>query len=212
VKIEKKEQLNHYSHLGGAIAGVAGLGFLIISTWGRWGYFAVSMVFGLAFITLFTFSALYHGFKKQENEINLWRKLDHIAIFIMIAGTYTPLSYIYLHGAWRITMIVIPWGLALLGVFYKLFWLRAPRILSPVIYLGMGWMAIMPLKQLFEAMPLPNFILLAAGGAAYSTGAVIYAIKRPNPVPGVFGFHEIFHGWILTGGILHYVLVSLAVA
>jgi hemolysin III len=209
--INRGERFSHYSHLGGAVAGVAGLGLLVVLTWGRWGYFAVSMIFGLAFITLFTFSALYHAYKKCENEINLWRKLDHIAIFIMIAGTYTPVSYVYLDGGWRLAMFVIPWGLALLGVFFKLFWLRAPRVLSPVLYLGMGWMAIMPLKELFQAMPLFNFILLGAGGVAYSIGALIYGFKRPNPVPGVFGFHEIFHAWILIGAILHYTLIVLAV-
>jgi hemolysin III len=209
--INQGERFSHYSHLGGAVAGVAGLVLLVVITWGRWGYFAVSLVFGLAFITLFTFSALYHAYKKRENEINLWRKLDHIAIFIMIAGTYTPVSYVYLYGGWRVAMFVIPWGLALLGVFFKLFWLRAPRVLSPVLYLGMGWMAIMSFKELFQAMPLFNFILLGAGGVAYSIGALIYAFKRPDPVPGLFGFHEIFHAWILVGAILHYMLIVLAV-
>ena len=169
------------------------------------------MIFGLAFITLFTFSALYHAFKKTENEINLWRKLDHIAIFIMIAGSYTPIAYTYLDDGWRIALLAIPWTLVLLGVFYKVFWLHAPRVLSPILYLGMGWMSLMPLRELFQAMPLHNFVLLAAGGVAYSIGAIIYAIKKPNPMPGVFGFHEIFHIWILAGGLLHYVLVALTV-
>jgi hemolysin III len=210
--INRGERFSHYSHLGGAIAGVAGLGLLVMLTWGHWGYFVVSLVFGGAFITLFTFSALYHALKKQENEINIWRKLDHIAIFIMIAGTYTPVSYVYLDGGWRVAMLVIPWGLAALGVFFKLFWLRAPRVLSPVLYLGMGWMAIMPLKELFQAMPHYNFILLAAGGVAYTIGALIYAFKRPDPMPSVFGFHELFHVWILVGALLHYSLIALAVA
>jgi hemolysin III len=190
---------------------VAGLGLLTALTWGRWDYFAASLVFGFAFIILFTFSALYHAKKKQENGLTLWRKLDHIAIFVMIAGSYTPISYVYLDGGWRVAMIAIPWGLVLLGVFYKLFWLQAPRVLSPIMYLGMGWMALMPLNELYRAMPLNSIILLAAGGISYSIGAVIYAIKRPNPAPGFFGFHEIFHIWILIGAILHFILVALAV-
>jgi hemolysin III len=211
LSINRGEKFSHYSHLGGAVGGIAGLGLLLVPTWGQWDYFTVSLVFGLAFITLFSFSALYHALKKRENEINIWRKLDHIAIFIMIAGTYTPIAYVYLDGSWRVAMIAIPWALTLLGVFYKIFWLNSPRVLSPILYLGMGWMSLMPLRELFQAMPLYNFILLAAGGVAYSIGAVVYAVKRPNPAAGVFGFHEIFHIWILIGAILHYVMIALAV-
>ena len=125
--------------------------------------------------------------------------------------SYTPIAYAYLDDGWRIALLAIPWTLVLLGVFYKVFWLHAPRVLSPILYLGMGWMSLMPLRELFRAMPLHNFVLLAAGGVAYSIGAIIYAIKKPNPRPGVFGFHEIFHIWILAGGLLHYVLVALTV-
>ena len=193
------------------MAAVAGLLVLLAVTWGRWDYMAVMLVYGLAVTTLFSFSAVYHALKKRENEITVWRKLDHIAIFIMIAGSYTPLVYIYLEGGWRWGMIIAPWAIVLLGVFYKLFWLRAPRVLSPILYLGMGWLALIPLKELWISMPPLAFWGVVAGGVAYSIGAVIYALKRPNPVPGVFGFHEIFHVWILIGALVHFVVVFAAV-
>jgi len=160
---------------------------------------------------LFSLSAAYHALKRRDNETTVWRKLDHIAIFIMIAGSYTPLVYIYLDGAWRWAMIGIPWAIVGLGVYYKLFWMQAPRVLSPLLYLGMGWLALVLLGELWQAMPPLAFWGVVAGGVAYSIGAVIYALKRPNPVPGFFGFHDIFHLWIIAGAALHFAVVLSSV-
>lgn len=181
-------------------------------TWEKWDYFAVSLIYSVGAVCLFSASSLYHAFKQKENDINIWRKLDHVAIFIMIAGTYTPIAYIYLDGAWFWSIISVQWACVILGLFFKVFYMRAPRILSPILYLSMGWMAMIPLRILWQEMPGLTFALLAAGGAAYSIGAVIYAIKKPNPFPGVFGFHEIFHIFILAGGVLHFFMVYAAVA
>ncbi len=194
------------------MAACIGLVALTLLTWGRWDLLAVSVVYGLAVIALFAMSATYHALKRRDNEKTVWRKLDHIAIFIMIAGSYTPLVYIYLDGAWRFFMIVIPWAIVLLGIFYKIFWLHAPRVLSPILYLGMGWLAIAPLRELWLSMPHLAFWGVVAGGVSYSIGAVIYALKRPNPIPGVFGFHDIFHVLILIGAALHFAVVAAAVA
>jgi hemolysin III len=183
----------------------------LIITWGRWPFFFVSLIYGIAAVSLFLSSALYHARKKRENEVNIYRKLDHIAIFIMIAGSYTPISYIYLSGAWRWIMIILPWAFVIIGMVLKLVYLKAPRIISPILYLVMGWLAVIPLWLLWQSMPLSVFILLLSGGIAYSVGAVIYAIKRPNPFPGVFGFHDIFHLLILLGAVLHYATVLLAI-
>lgn len=172
---------------------------------------AVSVIYALAVISLFSFSTIYHALKKKENEINVWRKLDHIAIFIMIAGTYTPMAYIYLDGGWRLGMLIATWVFVLAGVFQKIFFLNAPRWLSPVTYLGMGWMAVVPLREFWLSMPSLVFWLIAAGGLAYSIGAVIYGLKKPNPVPGAFGFHEIFHTLILLGWAFHLAAVILAI-
>jgi hemolysin III len=172
----------------------------------------VSLVYGLAVSGLFTFSALYHATKRAENAANVWRKLDHIAIFFMIAGSYTPLCYIYLDGAWRISMILVSWGCVIAGILLKVFFIKAPRILSTGLYLLMGWLAVIPLRELWVNMPRASFFLIVAGGLSYSIGAIIYALKRPNPIPGVFGFHEIFHVMILAGAALHYIPVYTAIA
>ncbi|APV45437.1 hemolysin III [Dehalogenimonas formicexedens] len=207
----RSEAFSCYSHLGGAIAGAAGLVALLVLTWGRWDLLAVVLIYGLAITALFSFSATYHALKRRDGETSIWRKLDHIAIFIMIAGSYTPLVYIYLDGLWRVFMIAIPWAIVAVGVVYKLFWMHAPRILSPILYLGMGWLALAPMRQLWLSMPRLAFWGVVAGGVAYSIGAVIYALKRPNPVPGVFGFHDIFHIWIIIGASLHFAVVVASV-
>jgi hemolysin III len=194
------------------VAGLAGLILLLIKARGHMDLILVSLVYGLAVTALFTFSALYHATKKAENAANVWRKLDHIAIFFMIAGSYTPICYIYLTGVWRWSMILVSWGFVIAGIVLKLFFIKAPRVLSTVLYLLMGWLAVFPLRELWLSMPRTSFFLILGGGIAYSMGAIIYALKRPNPVPGAFGFHEIFHVMILAGALLHYLPVYMAVA
>ena len=207
IRVKKAERFSFYSHLIGTAASIIGLVVLLSITWGQWDYLIVSLVYGVGVICLFSASSLYHNFKQKENDVSIWRKLDHVAIFIMIAGTYTPIAYIYLDGVWFWSIIGIQWACVVLGLFFKLFYLRAPRVISPILYMIMGWMAVIPILILWQEMPRLSFILMAAGGATYSIGAVIYAIKKPDPFPGIFGFHEIFHIFILGGVVLHYFMV-----
>jgi hemolysin III len=212
IKINTPERFSFYSHFAGVLAGLAGLALLLVSAKGHVDLIIVALVYGLAVIGLFSFSALYHATKQTENAANAWRKLDHIAIFFMIAGSYTPLCYIYLSGAWRWSIILVSWGFVIAGILLKVFFIRAPRILSTVLYLLMGWLAVIPLGKLWRGMPHISFFLILAGGIIYSMGALIYAIKRPNPFPNSFGFHGIFHIMILAGAVLHYFPVYFAVA
>ncbi len=152
------------------------------------------------------------GRKTGEDERNPWRRLDHIAIFFMIAGTYTPICYIYLDGWWRWGIIGAQWLLVILGLVFKLVYIHGPRWLTTVIYVLMGWMLLIPLNQLLVTMPLNSLLLLLGGGVAYTLGAVFYAIKKPNPVPGVFGFHEIFHLLVIAGAALHYLVIFYAIS
>jgi hemolysin III len=196
--------------MAGAIIGIIGLLVLAVVTWGKWDYFAACMIYSLAVIDLFVLSTLYHAFKKKENDTGIWRKLDHVAIYVMIAGSYTPVVYIYLDGPWRWGIIGVQWALVAAGILFKFYFIRAPRILSTVTYVLMGWMAVLVIGQLFPQISLLSFWLLLGGGIAYTVGAVIYAFKKPNPVPGLFGFHEIFHWFILLGAVLHFALVFIA--
>jgi hemolysin III len=120
-------------------------------------------------------------------------------IFVFIAASYTPVCLITLRESWGLVILVIVWGLTLAGFFLKLFWIHAPRFLYTSIYLLMGWIIIAAILPLSELLPSQGLLWLALGGVFYSTGAVIYAIKKPDPLPNVFGFHEIFHLFIMAG-------------
>ena len=170
----------------------------------------VTIIYGISNMILFLASSLYHANKQKEDEVSIWRKLDHIAIFIMIAGTYTPIIYVYLTGYWRWSIIIIQWSLVVGGLFFKFFYLNAPRYLYTIIYLLMGWMGIVPIKKFLSTMPGSSLLLLFGGGLSYTIGAIFYIIKKPK-FNIYFGFHEIFHIFILLGAVLHYLLVYEAV-
>jgi len=208
---QKSDLVNFYSHLLGAVASLAGYIVLLCNSSGSLTKIVLSSIYSLCAVFIFTCSAIYHGQKAGEDDLNPWRRLDHIAIFFMIAGTYTPICYIYLDGWWRWGIIGAQWLLVILGLVFKLVYIHGPRWLTTAIYVAMGWMLIIPLNQLLTAMPFNSLWLLLGGGIAYTLGAVFYAIKKPNPVPGVFGFHEIFHLLVITGAVLHYLVIYLAI-
>ncbi|MDD5312864.1 MAG: hemolysin III family protein [Dehalococcoidia bacterium] len=209
--VNKSDAFSFYSHLAGAIAATAGYGILLYCSWGSLPVVIVSSIYSLSTIFLFVSSTVYHGLKTDENTTSKLRKLDHIAIFFMIAGTYTPLCYIYLDGYMRWGIIAAQWLLVILGFWLKIFYVQAPRALTVAIYVLMGWMALIPLKQLVDIMSPHSLVLLVAGGVAYTVGGIVYTVKKPDPRPGVFGFHDIFHLWILLGAVLHYLVVYGAV-
>lgn len=205
--IKTQETFNFYSHLAGVLLSVAGLIFLFRVASTSVPAIITALIYGLSIVFLFSASSLYHAFKKEENEVSFWRRMDRMAIFFMIAGTYTPICYFCLEGPWRWTMIGLQWGLVGFGVFSQIFFPKAPRSLYAVIYLIMGWLAIFPMGQILANMSSPQKVLLFTGGIAFTAGGLIYAIKRPRMVPGIFSFHELFHITVLLGGILHYAMI-----
>jgi hemolysin III len=211
MSIQRQDKFSTYSHLGGAIAAAVGTLALIFVARHSLSLIIISAIYGFSAVFMLLSSTLYHAHKTGENQTNFLRKMDHIAIFFMIAGTFTPLCFIYLEGAMKWGIIGAQWALVVAGFFLKVFYIKAPRRLTTIIYLLMGWMAIIPLKQFLSTMPLTSLILLLLGGIAYSVGAVFYIRKWPNPRPGVFGFHEIFHILILIGVFLHYPMVLRAI-
>ena len=209
--ISRLEIFSFYSHLSGVIFGLFVLILLVFKTWGIWDLLIVCFVYGLSLISLFAASSTYHALKGSETSSMIWRKLDHTAIFILIAGTYTPIAYIYLDGVWPWVIITSQWIIVACGVIFKFYYIHAPRFVSPILYLLMGWMALIPMRVLWRTIPLLSLILLIAGGVSYSIGAIIYALKKPNPKPGFFGFHEIFHIFVLLGAVLHFFVVYLGI-
>ncbi len=208
------ERVNFWTHFGGFLAWIPFTVFLVAKAGTRLDLVAVSLVYGLGVMFLFACSAAYHRFKRAENEKTVWRTLDHFAIFVMIAASYTPILWIWFDEPWRTGTLILQWGVTLIGLVFKIFIHRAPRWVDPVLYLLMGWVAVFAIVPLYQKMPLAVFFDLFWGGVWYSAGAVIYALKRPRLRPGVFGFHELFHVFILGGAITHgsLILRSLKVA
>ncbi len=161
------------------------------------------IVFGLSMAGLYAASATYHSLNVGERAMLWLRKLDHSAIFLLIAGSYTPLAYFGLNGIWREVVLYVIWGIALSGILLKLLTMRLPRWISTLLYVLMGWLALAFIPQLSRNLPHAAIFWLAVGGLLYTAGAVVYATKRWNPRPGVFGFHEIWHLFVLGGTGAH---------
>jgi len=207
IKIPERERISALTHGFTIPVMLIGLIILIVISLGNISTVIVSVIYGLSAIFLFSASFLYHSKKESENDKSFFRKLDHFAIFFLIAGTYTPMSFLYLEGNMRLGILIAQWSLVFLGILFKFFFINAPRVIGTIIYLLMGWMAIIPISKLANTMPHNVFMYLALGGVFYTIGALIYAVKRPNPVPGYLGFHEIFHIFIIGGAISHLLMV-----
>ena len=207
--IRTQESFNVYSHLAGVIAAVVGTAFLVLVACYSISALITALIYGSSMIFLFLASSLYHAFKKGENELSFWRKMDRLAIFCMIAGTATPVCYMYLDGPWRWSMIAIQWGLVGFGLVSQLFFPRAPRGLYVIIYVIMGSIVLIPIKRMLPSMTIVQGVLLFAGGLFFALGGLIYAIKKPRLVPGVFSFHELFHIMVLIGSGLHYAMIYI---
>lgn len=207
-----KDPVSGLTHLVGAILSIAALVLLIIwaalySNEKAWDIVSVS-IFGASLVLLYTFSALYHLCNVSEAASTVLRKFDHIMIFILIAGTYTPICLGPLRGGWGWAIFGIVWGLAVIGTIISAIWIKAPRWLTTGLYLGMGWAVIIatyPLIMTFiDAGMFSSLGWLLAGGLFYTIGAIIYGLKKPNlNIPGV-GFHEIFHIFVMLGSFCHF--------
>ncbi|MDM7830748.1 PAQR family membrane homeostasis protein TrhA [Cellulomonas edaphi] len=167
-------------------------------------------VFGLSAVMLFGTSAIYHRGRWSPRVSAILRRLDHTNIFLIIAGTYTPLAVLLLPAATARTLLIIVWSGALVGLLARVFWLGAPRWVYVPVYVALGWVAVAFLPQFYRAGGAAIMWLVIAGGLAYTLGAVVYGLKRPNPSPRWFGFHEIFHALTVVGFTCHYVAVSTA--
>jgi hemolysin III len=190
------------------IAIVAGI-VLIASAQGAPAKWA-SAVFMVTSMMLFGSSALYHRFDWKPKTRAILKRIDHANILLLIAGTYTPLAVLALPTDKTVILLSIVWGGAILGIFFRIFWLNAPRWLYVALYLALGWAAVMYLFDLFDANAVMMTLVLV-GGLLYTGGAIVYALKRPNPWPGHFGFHEIFHVCTVLAFLCHWT-ASLLIA
>ena len=198
-----REPFNGASHLIGLLLGGAGTVILLRMAQGREQLVALS-IYGATLIMLYGASTLYHTLSLTERQLRALRRLDHIAIYFLIAGTYTPIALITLDSRLGWTLLATVWLIALAGVPFKLFYLDAPVWLSTSTYLLMGYLAMLAMIPLARAVHLGGLMWLLSGGIAYTVGAVIYSRRRPDPFPGVFGHHEIWHVLVLIGSACHF--------
>ena len=194
-----KPLLRGWLHLAAAGAAVVATVGMLLMTYHDLPRFMTLLIFGLSMVVLFAVSSVYHIGSWRGRAATMLRAFDHANIFLLIAGTYTPICAIVLEGPLRIVILAVIWLLAVVGVGSSVLTLRIPRWAMAALYLGMGWIALVPMPSLLRELPWQAVALFAAGGIAYSIGALIYALRRPNPWPRFLGFHEIFHAFTILG-------------
>src|SRR5919107_803165 len=204
MKRRLREPVSGLTHLAGVLLALIALIVLLTRAAGRLDQLVAFGIFGLSLIALYSARALYHLLPVSPAATARLRRLDHMTIFILIAGTYTTVCVLALEGGWRAGLLGLVWTLALCGVALKLLWMESPRWLSVGVYLAMGWLAVIAASAIFRAIPYGGVAWVLGGGLVYSAGALIYALKRPNLVPGVFGFHELWHLFVLAASACHF--------
>jgi hemolysin III len=172
---------------------------------------AAAAAYAVTSVVLFTTSAIYHRGTWSPAAEGRLKRLDHANIFLLIAGSYTPFGVLALTDDTRVAVLSAVWGTALLGVFFRVFWVDAPRWLYTALYLGLGWAAGFFFPELLRGAGVPAFVLIAVGGLLYTLGGIVYGLKRPNPSPKWFGFHEIFHACTIAAFACQYIAASFVV-
>lgn len=201
-----KPLLRGHSHELAAAAAV-GAGVLLVAVASRPRAAVASAVYAATLALMFATSAVYHRVTWSPVARARMRRLDHAAIFLIIAGTYTPLCLLGIGGAAGTRLLALAWAGALVGMVQATLWVHAPRWLAVVLYVGLGWIAVAELGALRSGVGLVGLLLLGAGGLLYTAGAIIYALRRPDPLPEVFGYHEIFHALVIAASVCHFVVV-----
>ena len=207
-----KDPVSGLLHLIGAVLAIPATVILILlgldSVW----KIASFSIYGACLFMLFTFSTIYHCLPSRfGGKHQVFRKLDHLAIYALIAGTYTPFCLVTLRGPWGWTLFGITWGLAILGITLQSIFINVPRIITTSIYVLMGWMILIAIKPIMHYLPSTGILLLLLGGITYSIGGVIYTIKKPN-FHKLFDFHDLWHIFVLLGAFFHFLALLLVVS
>jgi hemolysin III len=203
-----RDPFSALSHLAGAVAALPGVYMLL-----EWGGSTLArtvslLVYGASLFGLFFASGVYHAAVAAPKTTEILRKIDHAAIYLLIAGTYTPFCIIAFSGFWKWGMLALIWSLALVGIGVKLFTVHAPRWFSAGVYLIMGWLSVFAVSEILRQLSPAAMGWLVAGGILYTLGAVVYITKKGDFFPGVFGFHEIWHIFVLLAAAAHFAAVA----
>ncbi len=202
----KEETVNAWTHGLGALLSLVGLAVLVViaSRHGDAWHIVSCSIYGATLVLLFSSSTLYHSCRDEQAK-HICRIIDHASIYLLIAGTYTPFVLVSLRGSWGWSLFGVVWGLALAGIVFQVFFVSRFRVLQTLIYLAMGWLAVIAIKPLLTRVPLPGLIWLLAGGLSYTVGALFYLWKR---LPF---HHAVWHIFVLAGGVCHYFAILLYV-
>lgn len=204
-----REPVSGFTHLFGAFVSFVGLFILLYSgvqSKNLWRTYTF-LIFGISLILLYSASSIYHLVVASPKAIKVLQRIDHSMIYILIAGSYTPICLISLRNKMGIPLFIAIWSLAFVGILIKNFWFNAPRWLSTGFYILMGWLVVIAIYPLSSALPLAALVWLVAGGVMYTIGGLIYALKWPKITNKYFGFHEIFHLFVLAGSFCHYWMI-----
>jgi hemolysin III len=203
-----REPFNSISHLIGAALTLPAACFLIA----RGGDTPVKIlsfaIYGISLFFMFGASGIYHASDASPKVLQRLRKIDHSAIYLLIAGTYTPFCAIAFSGLWRWGLLAIIWTLAVAGIVLKIFFIKMPRGVTAGIYVGMGWLSVFAAREFTAALSPKSITWLVAGGILYTVGAMIYITKKGDFSPGKFGFHEVWHIFVLLAAAAHFVAVA----
>lgn len=207
-----REPVNGLTHAITAVVALGGVALLLVLARGDAPKMISLLIYGICLILLFAASGIYHMVNGGPKVLRVLRKMDHSAIYLLIAGTYTPICYNLLTGFWHWGLLAVIWGLALIGIGVNIFYINAPRWLTAGVYVLMGWLCILGVQEMIARMPAGALVWLIAGGVLYTLGAVVYSTKWMNFVPGKFGFHEVWHIFVILGALAHYVMVAVYIA
>jgi hemolysin III len=205
----RKEPVSPWPHAVGFVLALIGCACLVARYHGHVASLAVVCIYGCGLLIAFGASALYHALGGTgSRRYAVFRRIDHASIYALIAGTYTPVLYFGLAGVWRSASIALVWLLAAVGIASATWLTGAPRALSTSLYIALGWLAVIPAAKLYAALPHAAIFLILAGGVLYSLGGAIYATRACNFAPGRFGFHEVFHLFVLAGAAVHFAAIA----
>ena len=202
-----RDPISGLTHLSAAILALVGLFVMLIMSWGEQAKLISVLIYGISLILLFSASATYHMTIAKPKVIAILRKVDHAAIYLLIAGTYTPFCINAFSGFWQWGLLSIIWGLALVGIGIKVFLINVPRWVNAGVYLIMGWLVIAAMQEMLNTLAPATLTWLIVGGAIYTFGAVIYITKKLDFKPGIFGFHEVWHIFVMLAAAAHYISV-----
>ena len=202
-----RDPISALTHLAGAAASLIGFVILLLNAGRSSSVLIAITIYGACLFSLFTASSVYHSAKVSPGTLKILRKFDHSAIYLLIAGTYTPFCLLAFTGFWNWGLLTIIWVLAAIGILVKIFIIRPQRWLNAGLYVAMGWLVVLAGGEMLRVLSPTALFWLIAGGLIYTAGAVVYSTKKLDLIPGRFGFHEVWHIFVLLGAGAHYIAI-----